>query len=230
MLHLFVGIDTARAKTEARRRATGAETVVFGEGGESFERALEFLGTRGLFASAVVLIIDQPLETAEGRALIEEHAAFLQESSAEVFVVEASLTAEQKKLFPRGVTFEKFGGATEKAERPMPFGLSDAFMRGDRKAAWIEFRKLITAGASAEELHGTLSWAARSAIVAAKTKNAEEAGLKPFVYTKSKRFAEKLGIVRVEELSRALVRTYHQARMGNGSLELKLEQLILEQV
>lgn len=226
MIHLYVGIDNASAKTEARKRAKG-EVVVFGEGAQPFDTALSYLGSQGLFAPKISLLFDRALESAEGKALFEEHAETLHSNDMDVFVIETALNAEAKKLFPKGVAVTDFG-KKEAEERLMPFALSDAFMAGDRKGAWIEYQKLLGQGLSAEEIHGTLSWAVRSALLSAKTKSADEAGLKPFVYTKSKRFAEKLGVNVVENMSRKLVHLYHRARAGQGDMALGIEKLILE--
>lgn len=238
MLHLFTGNDTAGAKAEARKHASGAEIILFGEGGEPFERATGFLGAQGLFTPKVAFIIDRPLETPEGQALIRNYSKTFHESDVDVFIIQPETYSqvlknlgikkgEEKDVFPKGVEVVEFG-KQEAEERPLPFGFSDAFMRGDRKAAWMEFRKLISAGAGIEELHGTLSWAVRSALIAAKTKSAKEAGIQPFVYTKSKRFAGDMGIPAVEELSRRLVAVYHDARAGKADMELGMEKLILE--
>lgn len=226
MIHLYIGIDVMAAKAEARKRAKG-EVVFFGEGFEPFSSAPSYLLSQGLFSPKVALVFDRALESTEGKEVIAEHAELLHEASADVFVIETTLPAEIKKLFPKGAQVTDFG-KKEVEERPMPFAFSDAFMAGDRKGAWIEYQKLLAQGLSAEELHGTLSWAVRSALVAFKTKSADEAGLKPFVYTKSKRFVEKLGVEVVENFSRKLVHIYHRARAGQGDMTLGLEKLILE--
>lgn len=228
MMHLFVGIDTGAAKAEARKRAEG-ELVVFGEGGQAFEDAPSLLAAQGLFSPKVALLLDCPLETPEGRALIEEYGTLLHESTGNVFLIETALAAEHKKLFPKGVELVDFG-KPEQEERPAPFALADLFLAGDRKRAWIEYRKLLAAGISPEEIHGTLSWGVRSALLTSKTQNAEEAGLKPFVYAKSKRALEKLGLYAVEMLSRNLVAAYHRARRGEGDMERAVELLILEKI
>lgn len=226
MIHLYIGVDTAAAKTKARKRATG-EMVMFGEGGQPLDTALSYLGSQGLFVPKISLVFDRVLESAEGKALFEEHGDTFHAHDMDVFVIEVALPAEVKKLFPKNVAITDFG-KKEVEERPMPFAFSDAFMAGDRKGAWIEYQKLLAQGLSAEELHGTLSWAVRSALLALKTKSAEEAGLKPFVYSKSKRFAEKLGVGVVQNLSRKLISVYHRARAGQGDMALGLEKLILE--
>lgn len=226
MLHLLVGVDTARAKAHARTSARG-ELVFCGEGAHGFDEALAYLTAQGLFSIQVSLLLDRPLESKEGRALIVEHGEVLHLSGTDVFVIESALSVEDKKLFPKSAKVTDFGKKAA-AERPFPFALADAFMAGDRKGAWLEYQKLLRAGLAPEEIHGTLVWAVRSALLAAKTHSPDEAGLKPFVYTKSKRAVEKLGVARVEELSRSLVTLYHTARAGQGDMELGIELLLLK--
>ena len=229
MLYVFSGTDTAKAKVEARKLAKGCEVIAFGEGGESFDRVMSYVGSRGLFAPEIALLIDRPLENTEGKALIEEHAEALHKADIKTFVITGPLSATDKKLFPRGAEFKEFEPkGKQEYVRPNVFGFTDAFLAGDRKKTWIGYRKLISEGVAPEEIHGALMWAIRSALISAKTKSATEAGLKPFVYSKSKRAAEKLGIEKVEQYSRELVAAYHQARSGVGELGLNLELVLLE--
>lgn len=229
MLYVFTGSNTAKAKQEARKKAGKAEVVLFGEGGEVFEKAASYLGSSGLFAPKVVLILDRPLETAEGKELLENFGEAFFKGDMDVFVIAGKIKATEKKLFPKKAEFKEFEDKSQQTPgRLNVFGLGDAFLAGDRKKTWIEYRKLILEGIPPEEIHGVLSWAVRSALLAGKTKSATESGLKPFVYSKSKRAFEKLGEEKVEEYSRQLVRTYHQARAGQGTLENNLELLLLE--
>jgi DNA polymerase III delta subunit len=228
MLYIFTGSDTAAAKAEARKRAEGYELVMVGEGGEPFESMMTYIGASGLFAPKVALMVDRMLETPEGKALLEAHGEALHESDALIFLIEPDLGATEKKLLPKGAKIESFGVEEKEEERPNVFAFTDAFMAGDKKRSWIGYRRLIESGISAEEIHGALMWAVRSALLASKTKSADESGLKPFVYTKSKTAANKLGIQKVENLSRTLISTYHRARLGEGDLEMLTEMVILK--
>lgn len=228
MLYVFTGPDTAGAKAEARKRAGDAEVVRCGEGGVPFERATSYVGAAGLFAPNVALLIDRPFETADGKAFVAEHAAHLHASDTPVFVITGPLKAPEKKLFPARATFQDFAQAAVAPTRLNIFGIADVFLSGDRKKLWIAYQQLITEGIPPEEIHGVLSWAVRSALIASKTQSATASGLKPFVYTKSKRAAEKLGNQKLEAYSRALVRTYHDARSGKGTMALNLEAFLLE--
>ena len=230
MLTVFVGVDTARAKAEVKKRA-GNSALVFGEGAGEFSDVASHVQTSGLFAEALTLVLDRPSETTDGLQLIADFAKDMHASPHTIFVIEAKFDAKTKKLFPKSATIESFDPPkSTEASRPNVFSFTDTVLKGDKKGAWLGYQKLVRAGISAEEIHGALAWAVRSALLSGKTKNATEAGVKPFVYTKSKRFVEKKGIEHFEQLSRELVDTYHRARSGEGELSLGLERLLLEKV
>ncbi|MBI3573683.1 hypothetical protein HY090_01390 [Candidatus Kaiserbacteria bacterium] len=229
MLYVLIGSDVMKAKARAAVIAKGYEAVRFGEGALPFSEVLGYVGARGLFSKKVALLLDRPSEDAEGKILLAEHAKDFADADMPVVVIEISLDSATKKAIPKSTTVEEFE-IEEKEETPPPsvFALTDAFASGDRKTAWILFRKLIESGSAAEEIHGALSWQARAMVLASKTKSAEDAGLKPFVYSKAKRASARLGEAGSEELSRELVRLLHQSRMGGGDLEDLLEVFLLK--
>lgn len=228
MLTIFVGSDVVRAKAEAAKRAKGSEVVRFGEGGEPFPAALGYLEQRGMFAPAVALVLDRPLESDEGKELLSEHGETLVAASAQVFAIVGDVTATEQKKFPKGAKVESFElKSVGEAVPPNTFALVDAVQAGDKKRAWILYRQLIASGASAEEIHGTLAWAARGVVLASNTKTADEAGMKPFPYGKAKDVARKVGAAVAVQNSADLVKLYHDARLGRGSLEDLLEVYLL---
>jgi DNA polymerase III delta subunit len=228
MLVLFTGDDVVRAKAEATKCAKGREVVRLGEGGEPLENLPAYLEQQGMFTPAVAVIADRPMENAEQKEKMLELAEACKESSALVILIQPELDSPTKKKF------EKFGDVEEYALKkeaeqvgPNSFALVDALQAGDRKRAWILYRQLIESGASAEEIHGTLAWAARGVVLASKTKSAAEAGMKPFPYDKAKRVARALAPGVAEAQSAELVRLYHDARLGRGTLEDLLEMYLL---
>lgn len=229
MLYILLGSDVAKAKMRGTELAKGSELVRFGEGGESFASVLGYLSARGLFAPKTTLLLDRPLEDAEGKLLLTEHAKDLAEGEALVIVIEIALGAPILKVIPKSAKIEHFD-IKEKSEAPplSAFALTDSFAIGDRKNSWITYRRLIEAGSQPEEIHGILMWQARAMVVASKAKTAEEAGLKPFVYSKAKKAGARLGEVGCEEISRSLVRMVHQSRMGGGNLGDLLEAFLLK--
>jgi|SRR3989344_9324533 len=227
MLYILLGSDVMRAKARAAKLAEKSEVVRFGEGGEPFEAVGSYLSARGLFAPKVSLILDRPLETEEGKAILDilKECA---EANTLVILIQPDLNAEAKKKIPKGATVEEFA-LKEKSDEPVQsvFALTDAFASGDRKKSWILYRRMIENGASAEEIHGALSWQARALVLAAKTKSATESGLKPFVYSKAKQTVQRFKEGHADRLSRDLVSLYHQSRAGEGALEDLLEVFLL---
>lgn len=229
MLTFCIGDDVVRAKAEVAKRAKGSEVVRVGEGGEPFESALGYLEQRGMFASRVTLVLDRPLDTAEGKEFVLEHAETFADSDTAVFIIQPDVDAVTKKKLEVHGTVEVYDISYSRTAEvpPNSFALVDALQAGDRKRAWILYRQLIAGGASAEEIHGTLAWAARGVVLASHTKNANEAGMKPFPYDKAKRVARTLAPGVAEAQSAALVRLYHDARLGRGTLEDLLEVYLL---
>lgn len=229
MLLIFTGDDVVKAKAEAMKRAEGREVVRFGEGGEPFAHVGGYLAQQGMFSPQLALILDRPLDEEEGKELVFEHGDDLVSASALVIVIQPTIGALDKKKLPKGALVESFDISNDsKAEIPLTaFALTDAYTAGDRKGAWVTYRTLIGSGMSVEEVHGVLAWAVRSMVLAGKTKTAEEAGMKDFPYRKAKSAVARVGVVRAEVASQALVDVYHQARMGRGTLEDLLEVLLL---
>jgi DNA polymerase III delta subunit len=228
MLYLFVGDDVIKAKAEAIKRAKGREVVRFGEGGEPFANVGGYLEQQGMFAPALALILDRPLDSADGKELLAENAELLSKASALVFAIVPDIDAATKKKLDKYADVEEFE-TKHVAEMPPPnsFALTDAVQAGDKKRAWILYRQLIASGASAEELHGVLAWAARGVVLASKTKSATEAGMKSYPYDKARAVARRLKPGEAEQQSAELVSLYHQARMGRGTLEDLLEIYLL---
>lgn len=230
MLYLFIGDDIVRAKEEALKRAKGHEVIRVGEGGESFAHVGGYLGQSGMFATKTALILDRPLDSAEGKELLFERGEVLVDSQSLVIAIIEDVTATELKKIPAGAKVEKFETKTKTSEEvpPSVFALTDVYAVGDRKGTWVTYRKLIESGAQPEEIHGALAWAVRGMILAAKTKTAEEAGMKDYPYRKAKGAVQKIGLAAAENTSRQLVQLYHDARMGRGALEDLLEVFLLK--
>ncbi len=229
MLYLITGSDTKKGKARAALLAKGAEIVRFGEGSEAFSSVSAYLSAQGLFAPRVALFLDRPLDDPEGKELLIERFEALAKAETLVLVIEPGPSAAFLKTLKGLATIETFD-LPEKKEEPLPsvFALTDAFASGDRKNAWVLYRRLIEGGAAPEEIHGALSWQARAIALVASTKSAEEAGLKPFVYSKAKRAAARLGGEGAAELSRRLMHLIHESRLGGGHLDTLLEAFLLK--
>lgn len=226
MLTVLVSSDFAKIQKRLAALLKDYEAVRFGEGAEPFSSVLSRLGAPGLFSAKIALVIAHPLDDAEGKALILERAQELADSDTPVVVITSALDAAAKKALPKKTEIEILETKEKEEFEPNAFALSDAYLKGDRKNSWVLYRRFIEGGTAAEEIHGVLSWAIRSLVLASKTKSAAEAGLKPFVYTKAKSALAR--IPNPEAVSRELLALYHRARSGGGSLENLLEIFLLK--
>lgn len=229
MLYVLTGNDSDKIKKRVAEITKGADVTRFGEGGESFLNVLSYLGAPSLFSKINALVLVSPIEDAGAKEFILQNLKAFFESETVVIITEGHIDAPTLKKIDKYAEVESFE-LKKVVEAPAPnvFALADAFAKGDRKKAWVLYRQFIANGSAAEEIHGTLSWQARAMVLASKTKSAEEAGLKPFAYTKAKSASARFTPQAIESLSRELVTLYHQSRMGHGSLEDLLEMFLLK--
>lgn len=228
MLYVLAGSGFEKIRKRAAEITQGYDVVRFGEGSEPFENAVGHLGAAGLFSKKIALYLDRPDEVSE--EFFTENLKAFADSETPVVAVVSNVNAAFKKKVPKNARLEIFEtDAQKEAFAPSVFALADAFAKGDRKGAWVLYRRFIENGAAPEELHGTLAWQARTLVLASKAQSAAEAGLKPFVYSKAKSALAKLNVP-PEALSRELVAVYHRARAGEGSLENLLEEFLLKKV
>jgi|GEM_PF-5109991 len=210
MIILILGPESARGEARARvLEGKPSREMLYGE--ESAPHALLHKAqTESLFADTSVYGI-------VGAAQVEEWVSGIKEilpalsTSSHVFIFEEDAGA------PFGKLIEKAKGevikvkAEKKIERTDAFALAGALASRDKKKLWLMYTEAIRDGASPEALAGMLAWKARS-MLASEKKGRVPAGF---------------GAGESEKLSGNLVRIYHDAHRGEGSLELLLERFIL---
>ncbi len=108
------------------------------------------------------------------------------------------------------------------------FALTDAIGARDKRSAWTIYEKALASGLTADEIFWRVMWGVKTLLLSAKTSSAEEAGLNPFVYKKSKSFLKNWKVEELEKLSFSLVTGYHDARRGIGEMETMIEKTILK--
>jgi DNA polymerase III gamma/tau subunit len=107
------------------------------------------------------------------------------------------------------------------------FAFTDAFGKRNKRESWILYQKALAAGVSSEEIFFKIIWQIKTMLIAFKTKNAEEADMKPFPYNKAKSFLKNWKQEELENLSEKLVVGYHEIRRGKGEMETFVEKTIL---
>ena len=108
------------------------------------------------------------------------------------------------------------------------FTLTDAIGARNKREAWVLYQKALASGMVAEEVFFKLFWQVKTMLLAAKTRNAEEADMKSFPYSKAKGFLRNFKPGELEKLSGELVRGYHQVRRGEGEMETLVEKMLLK--
>ncbi len=112
-------------------------------------------------------------------------------------------------------------------EREMPsFVLADAFLRRDKKAAFVALHDEL-ATKPPEEVHGGLWYQMKNMALIFSGATEEESGLHPFVYKKIKSASIKFSKKECDEIFKTLLEMNHKAHRGEKDFEVALEQFIL---
>ena len=83
--------------------------------------------------------------------------------------------------------------------------MAEALASRDKKRSWGLFHELLDSGFSAEEIIHTLFWQVKTMLSNYVSKNATDAGVKPFVYSKTKKYINKYSIEDLKKLSKSMV-------------------------
>lgn len=195
------------------------------------EQAIEeMLQAQGLFQKKYIVVLDSIFEDERITDFILEKLEELQKSSNIFIIIENEPTKEiVKKIskFTEKVQEFSFKEAREKPQDFNVFLLTDALGKKDKKILWILYEKAKRSGVGAEDMHRVLFWQVRSMALSISSKNAEEAGLNPFVFKKSLSFSRNFSKKEILKMSSDLVRIYHDARKGLLDLDISLERFIL---
>jgi hypothetical protein len=82
-------------------------------------------------------------------------------------------------------------------------------------------------GSEPEEIHGILFWQVKSLLGISQSRTADEAGVKPFVWSKSQQFLRNYSQEELKKISSEMVSLYHLSRIESGNLEDSLEEFVL---
>ena len=231
MLYAFFGDDTVKVRKEAaafvaEREKKGAEVARI-QSGEFVSGSLaDAAGSASLFGKEQVVVIDTPSEEVAMFEQVFEMLEVFADSETVFVLIEGKLLApEKKKLQKYAKECVELTG--EKVAAFNTFGLSDALADRDKKKLWILLAEAKRQGQSAEELVGLLFWQIKTLRLALKTGSAEEAGIKPFVYSKAKRALLKFKDGELDRLSETLTTLYHEGHAGKKDIDVALERWVL---
>lgn len=235
MLYVYYGSHTERVADHANKLVAGllkrradAQVFRFEGGGFEVQDIDELIEARGLFIEKHVVVLKQPLETRESRDHILERLEQFQLSENIFVIAEGVLGAKEKKALEKHAEkIEELAAEKRTATEFNVFALGDALGARKRKELWLLYLQARHAGVEAASLLGTMHWAVRGMLLARRTANANEAGQKPFMYSKFKRYAANYSEQELLTLSRKLIAIYHDTRRGKVNIENGLERLTL---
>ena len=235
MLYLIYGNDWQKARAKARevldvlkKKKPDATVVSLEEGGVSEAKIDELAGSQGLFERKFIVFGDRVCADSQNAEIVADKLEVIGKSENVFVFLEEGVKAPLLKIFEKYAAKVQEFAKIEKKERFNSFSLADALGERNKQKLWILYEAALSEGLSPEELHGTLFWQVKSLRAAAIAKSADEAGLKPFAWTKAKRFLSRWDIKELENVSQNLVSLYHDSRRGEHELEIALEKWILD--
>ena len=233
MLFVFSGGDTMSVRNAAHTfldtfETNGAETLRLTAEAVSEDVLRDAAGAASLFGGEQIVLLDMPSESKEAFEALRSLAPTLAESKNTFVVIEGKLLAADAKILKKYAKKYSETKTGEKRERFNVFTLADALTRRDKRSLWIGLMRAHSVGLRAEEIIGTLFWQVKAMRLAARAKSASASGLKPFVYGKAKRGAEKYSKDELHGLSRDLLRVYHDGHFGVLDIDEGLERWVLK--
>ncbi|HBV01372.1 MAG TPA: hypothetical protein DEF00_03195 [Candidatus Taylorbacteria bacterium] len=236
MLYFFHGSDKDTAREKAgklieslRKKKPDAELFRIDAENWSEAKLQELTAGQGLFNNSFIVQIVQLLESPEAKEIFIDRLEEIAQSPNVFISLEGEV--DKKTLLAIAEVAEKAQLFESKKEKQKPdfniFSLTDAFGKRDKKNLWVLFQKAVASGAVPEEIHGILFWQLKSMLLAFGSKSASEAGIAPFVFTKSKGFLKNYSEEELKRLSSRFVSLYHDSHRGIHDFEVALERFIL---
>lgn len=232
MLSVFFGNDVSLVRKNAfdfMRTHMDGDTLVTHITTDQYVSGMlvDLAGGSSLFGATQMILVDTPSEDPLVFDEVMSELALMKESSNNFILIEESLLAANKKKIETHATHIE-ESILPKTEKFNAFALTDAFLLRDKKKLWLLLQEGEKEGVSGEQAIGLLFWQIKTLRLVEKTSSAEEAGQKPFVYSKAKRALSSFKKGELDTLSRDLLKIYHDGHLGKQDINLALEQWVLK--
>lgn len=245
MIYFYYGIDSESARKKAQvtvdsliSKKPDATVIKIGEEDLSENRISELTGGQSLFAQKYIVYFHDTFANKENKENILKNIKEIAKSEnififAEGKIDKAGLTKIEKvaEKVQEFIKSEKSLNKKEKlaliGEKIDFFEFADALGRRDKKGLWVLYQDALAEQVPAEEVHGIFFWEVKSMLLAKKCKTAEESGMKPYPFQKSREHARNYKDGELEKISGDLISMYHEAHSGNIDFHVALEKLIL---
>lgn len=237
MLYIFYGTDTdmvrEKVRTFTKRLREGRDGFYERVTADTFD--YDALKSRareaGLFSGDSLTVLDEVCAVSGAGEIIADAAKDLVASSNMFVLIEKNLTKRDTDAYTSaGADISVFNKKKEEGAwgGKTIFSLADAYVCGDRREAWTLFRRARDEGARDEEITGTLFWRVKTMLLAKTHNGAEDAGLKPFVYTVAKRLVVEHTKESLQKKLCDIISLHHDTRRKSGHLETAIEKFILK--
>lgn len=234
MLHIIYGKDREKGRarfhalrTELLKKYQEDRLVVEGEISDGFLDAIVL--SQGLFGGETLFVFDSVFDKKDEQEMLLEHMQKLSSSKNFFLILEPSLEKKiADSLKSAGLEIEECAG--KKVDTRPDFNifiLGDTLGQRNKKELWVLYQEALNKGLSAEEISGTLFWAAKNIALMKNAKPGDDCGLSPFVAKKARGFATKYSEEEIKKLSHDLVVLYHEAHRGGEPMDIALERFIL---
>jgi len=237
MIYLLYGEDAVKAREKMHTLVDSMctkkpDASLFKMDGEHFSvgQLEELTFSAGLFEQKHIVVLDNVFESKEYKDAVVKKIKDISASENIFIILEGKLDKKTvTKIEKNTEKVQEFVKSTpdEKKKDFNIFALTDAIGRRDRKKAWVLLQQATAEGVSPENVHGTIFWGMKSMLLARGAKTAKEAGLNPFVFSKSVSFSKNFKDGELENTSSRLISIYHEARRGGAELGIALELFIL---
>ncbi|PIQ91428.1 MAG: hypothetical protein COV70_03760 [Parcubacteria group bacterium CG11_big_fil_rev_8_21_14_0_20_39_22] len=244
MLILIHGSDREKSRVKAHElidtlHTKKPEAELFSIDSDKYSEPVldELIHGQGLFEQKYVVFLDNIFENKEAKEYVSGSVKDIEESNNIFILLESSIDATTlKKLEKHASKSQIFGekkvgkGQSSKkgaSEDFNLFSMTDALGQRDKKGLWVLYQKAVMAGKVPEEINGVLFWQLKSMSVAANSESIEDSGLSPYVFNKSKRYAQNFSNDELKKLSDDMVKLYHDSRRGKSDMAIELERFIL---
>ncbi len=246
MIYFYYGTDSESARKKAKitvdsllSKKPDATLVKIGDEDLSTDKIIELSSGQALFSNKYIIFFHRSFENKNNKELILKNLKEFAESEnififAEGKVDKVSLAKIEKKAekIQEFIKPEKKLNKKEKlaliGEKIDFFEFADALGRRDKRGLWVLYQDALAEQVPAEEVHGIFFWQVKSMLLAKKCKNADEANMKPFPFSKAREYARNYKDGELEKISSNLVSMYHEAHRGNLDFFVALEKFILQ--
>lgn len=198
MLYIYCGErygarEYARAFADGCKKKSPNSEYIYFSSGFTEETLDDLLRRQGLFESKYIVFCNEVLsDSVCAKCIIENTKSYI--DSQHMFIIfEPGLSTENEKyLTKKGAVIKKFHKKIKQEGSHDIFSFVNVFLNQNKQKTLGAFYKLLLKNESAENVLNIMLWQVRMLVLVSKTKNAEEAGVKPFVYTKSKKALDKI--------------------------------------